>query len=435
MAELTFRSPGVGTIEIDLSGPTPKVPTGVPAGIIGTAQKGPAFVPVTIADFSDFVAIFGSTDGEKFGPLAASEWFKEAQAGTYVRILGVGDGKKAVSSTTGDTQPGGVTRAGFIVGSQEVQANGRIGANPGVGTVLPFSGALGRTYFLGAFMSASTPTSNVDYPGIFREANIRAGGDIQGIVGVDGDNFPTGSVPILRSVLMAASGVLLSLSSSTVPGANNVPRESGGGSSGEFYNQISSTGVFGPNYRNIDGFDAGYIIGDVNKTKGAQNFTLLVNGLKPSSTYPNIITASFDPQASNYLRNEFNTDPTKIEDAGYYMYAEYPVARQYAVVTGSGIFNQISQYPTTAIAEQHEPCAFILTSSAGRNTSTATTTTVGGKPNFEGFRTRFKSAASPWVTSQEFGGRPKNLFRIHLRDDGTAATNNFKISIENLRKV
>ena len=66
-------------------------PQGIPAGIIGTAQKGPAFVPITFATYQDFVAEFGGTDGEMFGPLAVNEWMRNARAGTYVRVLGAGD--------------------------------------------------------------------------------------------------------------------------------------------------------------------------------------------------------------------------------------------------------------------------------------------------------------------------------------------------------
>ena len=90
MAELTFKSPGVATREIDLSGPTSISPQGTPAGIIATANQGPAFVPVTVATYQDFVATFGASDGEKFGPLAMNEWMRNAQAGTYLRVLGVG---------------------------------------------------------------------------------------------------------------------------------------------------------------------------------------------------------------------------------------------------------------------------------------------------------------------------------------------------------
>ena len=93
MAERVLRSPGVTTRELDLSAPGRVRPQGIPAGIVGTAEKGPAFVPVTVATFQDFVAKFGNTDGEAFGPLAMNEWMRNAKAGTYVRLLGVGNGK------------------------------------------------------------------------------------------------------------------------------------------------------------------------------------------------------------------------------------------------------------------------------------------------------------------------------------------------------
>ena len=110
MAELTFKSAGVSTREIDLSGPTPTGPTGVPAGIVGTALEGPAFVPLTFANYGEFKLAYGASDGTKFGPIAVNEWLKNAQAVTYVRVLGAGDGKKRDSAT------GNVTNAGFVVG-------------------------------------------------------------------------------------------------------------------------------------------------------------------------------------------------------------------------------------------------------------------------------------------------------------------------------
>ena len=72
MAKLKFGSAGVTAREIDLTGPTTQQPVGVPAGIIGTAIHGPAFVPVTVGNLSDWTAKFGETDGKKFGPLAVS---------------------------------------------------------------------------------------------------------------------------------------------------------------------------------------------------------------------------------------------------------------------------------------------------------------------------------------------------------------------------
>ena len=53
MAEQTFRSPGFFEQEIDLSA-RQVTPTGTPAGVIGTSEFGPAFVPVTLGSLETF---------------------------------------------------------------------------------------------------------------------------------------------------------------------------------------------------------------------------------------------------------------------------------------------------------------------------------------------------------------------------------------------
>ena len=166
MAELTFRSAGVSTREIDLSGPTVTGPQGIPAGVIGTSVGGPAFVPVTFANFSEFVSVFGETDGEKFGPLAVNEWLKNARALTYLRVLGVGDGKKRNATS------GVVTNAGFFVGNDQVQTNGQLGANT-YANASDSASIKGRTYFLGCFMSESNGSTIFSSAGI-QKASVRA---------------------------------------------------------------------------------------------------------------------------------------------------------------------------------------------------------------------------------------------------------------------
>ena len=185
MAELTFKSAGVSTREIDLSGPTAVRPQGVPAGVIGTAQKGPAFVPITVATFADFVADFGGTDGKKFGPLAMNEWMRNARAGTYVRVLGVGDAKKR-------SDKGRVKNAGFVVGAQLPQ---NTGAHDGGGlgeNAYAFDNGVsdqldGRTFFLGALMrepynedglSASSMDLTINVAGVLQaDSELALAGD------------------------------------------------------------------------------------------------------------------------------------------------------------------------------------------------------------------------------------------------------------------
>ena len=198
MAEKTFLSPAVSTREIDLSQPTSIQPSGVPAGVIGTARRGPAFVPVTVATFQDFVAKFGNTDGESFGPLAMNEWMRNANAGTYVRLLGAGNAKAR-------TDEGRVTNAGFIAGSAGVQANGKIGVNP---YAVAGSDQLGRAYILGCFMADNGSST----------------------VLTDSDLAGTGSQPIVRGVLMFPSGVVPTLSSVQTKGTNTAKATAVGGS-------------------------------------------------------------------------------------------------------------------------------------------------------------------------------------------------------------
>ena len=66
MAEKTFRSPGVFENEVDLTQRT-QGPLGTPAGIVGTAERGPAFVPVTVGSMADFETKFGILCAFYFG--------------------------------------------------------------------------------------------------------------------------------------------------------------------------------------------------------------------------------------------------------------------------------------------------------------------------------------------------------------------------------
>lgn len=372
MAELTYKSPGVGTREIDLSGPTQAEPQGTPAGVIGTSLRGPAFVPITVGSFSDFTSKFGPTDGEKFGPLAMNEWFRTARAGTYVRVLGAGDATKRSAS---EPNVGKVNNAGFVVGSRQVQSNGDLGANP-----YAIGNYAGRTYFLGCRMSASNGST------IFSEA---------------GTQTSAASIPVLRAVLFAPSGVLPVLSGNNFP--SYLPPTGGA------VNVGSTTGS----------------VTLLNGTNSTQQFVLLLSGHQATSAYPNVITASFDPQSPSYFAQIFNTDPVKMEQSGHYLYASYEAYSSYAIVTGSGDLSVTgSQTPTPTLVVEN--VAFILSGAQPANTGSATV------PNFEGFEDRFQTALSPYVISQKFGGNPVDLFRVHALDDGAYANSKFKISIRNI---
>lgn len=361
MAELTYKSAGVGVREIDLSAPTQASPTGTPAGVIGTADRGPAFVPVVVGNYKEFVTKFGNSISERMGPIAMYQWLKNAGSGLYIRVLGAGDAKKR---TLSGINAGKVQNAGFVAGAELVQPDGLFGANPKAYNTTGIG--FGRTHFLGCFMSESAGST------FLSEAGLQSG---------------ITAAPILRAVVLTPSGVSLSLAASSTP--NDLPTTS------------------------APALAYGYITGTVDLSSSKQQFILLLSGHIGSTSYPNSITASFDPAAPNYFGNIFNTDATKIESAGHYMLAGWDVHPALAKVTGSGVT------PTNEIA-------FVCVGAASHNSGSTTI------PNFEGFEDRFQVAKSPWVVSQLFGGETVDLFRVHSLDDGAWANTKVKVSIRNL---
>lgn len=119
MPEQTFKSPNFYEREIDLSSPNIVEPIGVPAAVIGTANKGPAFVPVTVSGFSQFSQIFGNLDPKHFGPYAVNEFLKNKSALTYVRVLGAGS-NSSEEDLTDTLQYGRVKNAGLVLPGQTV---------------------------------------------------------------------------------------------------------------------------------------------------------------------------------------------------------------------------------------------------------------------------------------------------------------------------
>jgi len=122
-----FISPGIRIEEIDRS----QIPADEPAigaCVIGRAARGPAFTPVEVRSFSDFVATFGEPvaggqggdvwrEGNYTSPMyatyAAQSWLRNGEALTFMRTLGVASDD---ATTTG--------KAGWQVGEITSASNG-----------------------------------------------------------------------------------------------------------------------------------------------------------------------------------------------------------------------------------------------------------------------------------------------------------------------
>lgn len=377
-----FRSAGVTTREIEQQNIVAQQSNAIPACVISTTEKGPAFLPTILTSPEEYETTFGvSTTDNPYGFLSANEWLSYQPSLMQVKILGVGDGTKRTST---GTNKGKVTNAGFVVGDQQPQSSlsGGLTNNPyAVPTSAGAIAATGRNYVLAVAMSQSVGST------VFTDAGL--------------SETPI----ILRGMIMAASGVVLTLSASN---ASNDMSD----------NTLAADLTVGINIK-------GFHTGSVNLRDGSQNFIMLLNGHRGSTNYPRVLTGSFDHTRNNYFGNIFNKDPLKLEEAGHLLYSYFDINTAVATVTGSGIVPAVSG-AGTATGAGYERIAFLVTTSLGRNAGSATV------PNFEGFEDRFRTANSSWIISQKFGGTPINLFKFWSLDDGEIGHKKVKITIENI---
>ena len=284
MAEQTFRSPGFFEREIDLTQRTVEI-EGVPAGIIGTATQGPAFVPVTLGSFVDFERKFGTLNREQYGPYAVKEWLSNRTAITYIRVLGAG-----AANTTGDIQTtltqGTVKSAGFRIKGTTAAAqtpNPITGENRHAGSV--------------QFLVASHDVN----------ANEEAGYPLF----TDSDSFDTStSIRLLRGMILTATGSRVQLldydsAYSTSNVADDLAEISA-------YDGSETQGTFKLVLSSAIGSDFGNAEGNV--------------GIK-------IYTASLNPSSKHYVGKFLNKNPDRFQEEQHLFYADFAVEDELARVT------------------------------------------------------------------------------------------------------
>jgi hypothetical protein len=287
MAEQTFRSPGFFEQEIDLA-PKKIEPVGTPAGIIGTAERGPAFVPVKVGSFTDFTTRFGSLDANRFGPYAVKEWLNHRSSCTYLRVLGAGSNETA-SDITNTRVYGTVKNAGFIIS--------------GAMTLAPTgSGGDGRLEGAVTFLAAKhTPAANetAGYPMFTDNPSF---------------NSSTTTVNLIRGMIFTATGTkleLLDFDETYAHGGKNdkdsaIVGAIGGSLTESKYFKIVVSSSAGSGWSNDESFA----------------------GIR-------IVSASLDPNDGNYISNVLNTDPLKFQDYQHLLYLDYAVEHELAPVAST----------------------------------------------------------------------------------------------------
>lgn len=275
MAEQIFKAPGFFDREIDLTVEV-QSPTGIPGGVIGTSQKGPAFVPVTVGSFADFNTKFGTLDAKRPAPYAVNLFLKNRFALTFVRTLGAG-----ANETTADIE---ATRAKGIV----VNAGFQLSGSAVGGTDL-------RQKHSVQFITARHVVTGTEVAGFPMFS--------------DNDSFfTTGSstdVHLVRGVLFSASDTRVMILDSTENFANGVDDFATPDSDRKFKIAISSS--------------AGSSFGTTDGNAGVK-----------------IVTASLNPSNDNYFAKVLNTDPVKFGTEKHLLYLDFAVDHEIAALsTGS----------------------------------------------------------------------------------------------------
>ena len=294
MSEQTFKSPNFYEREIDLSGPAATGPIGVPAAVVGTSNKGPAFVPVTVANFNEFVSKFGNLDTKQFGPYAANEFLKHRSALTYVRVLGAGsnesDADLSNTLTKGIVKNAGFKLTGSFVHADDKRENGT-------------AQFIVATHTLASNGSLSVPDlADSTTVGVASTVNL-----VRGLI------FTTAQSRIVAYGDSNTSAITTATNDTATLGGTS-------GNPGKFKLIISSS--IGSNFSKDDGF----------------------SGLK-------ILTASFNPTDKDYFGKILNTDPDKFYQEQHYLHADFAVDHAVAYVDGGANIAIMSGSATQAISD------------------------------------------------------------------------------------
>jgi hypothetical protein len=362
MSEQVFRSPGFFEQEIELTAPGAQ-PTGVPGGLIGAAASGPAFVPTIVASFSDFEARFGGLDPDRPASYAANEWLKNKGALTFIRVLGAGANATTSDFSTTAGQ-GTVRNAGFkVLGSTVAQPP----------TDLRKTGAV---QFLVARHKLPSDTST---PSEWRGFPVFS----------DNPSFnPTSNdtINVVRGMLFfptGARGMVLDMTGAASQWSGT----------GAAFDDIASTDL------------------DSNSTT-YKKFKFVISssqgatfGTTDSVSGVRILTASFDPNATDYFGKVLNTDPRKFQDEQHLLYVDFPVEDELAPIDTTG-----------------DSCIAIASGSNDLFLQ-----------KFGRYDTRYTTPRTPAIISQPYGGFEYDLFHFETLTDGSSGNDLFKISIVNMK--
>lgn len=390
--------------------------------VIGTAYKGPAFVPKQVVQHeadanirNTFVNIFGETEDNRFrhlrdqfnsridsqGYIASENWFANGgEQLSYVRVLGIGNGVK--------NEDGLYTNSGFNV--SDVIPRGSVFSNGEYRNPYAVEGGSpgSLSFLIKKFKSKVVPSKTLDgFNDYLRELDVAS---------------PATDYGFITDVILCPSGVLPTLHDKD---ATNQILD-------EFQFEIDRTNenkinnALEEKIATLD-FTSGNLFGNyestINVIESENNFIYL-NGLNndnDGSTY-NTLLISKDNDSLNLSNTLYKENQSKnyynnrILNKGHVFYATF----------------QNNNSLTYKLDDKEEKNIKIITTRNDLN--------LDQLPDFNDFNDRYRTAKTPWIVSQpinriglsnnreELSDKVDRLFKIHALDDGEVG-NRYRIKI------
>lgn len=390
MAENTFKSPGFFEQEIELTAERQE-PQGVPAGIIGAAQMGPAFVPLTLGTFTDFENRFGTLTPEKFAPYAVKEWLNNRSAVTFLRVLGAGSNSSGTDFANSRGY-GFVKNAGFQAVAPTIQ------------NVHTPADDMGGVQFLSATHVISA-ASDVGFP-LYTDNDQFSGTTDDGQNTEPTDN----NIDMVRAMILNTSGSYFQAKAANSTWGSDV--------------NVTSDTATGSNLFELklilDGHSSA---SDIDLTwSNDDTSTLGQYGSANGVAVPNkVFQCSFDPDSQFYIGKVLNTDPKKFQEEGHLLWLDFPVENELAPVVTGGNNAGLNYGDRTTVDSR-------LTDYASAQNATTTSELFGM------FNARYQAPRTTSFISQPYGVTEYDLFHFECISDGAVANNEFKVSISNLKK-
>lgn len=290
MPETVLKAPNYFDREFDLTERTIPV-GGVPATIIGGAEKGPAFVPISLGSYTDFDNKFGAVSPNHVGTYGVQKFLEakgsELASVNYIRVLGCGANSTSTDIALTEEQ-GTVANAGMKV--------------VGDGTTF-LSGALqGRVQFL-------VGQHNVQTNEAFGMPDF-----------TNNQSYPAGTTAnLVRAILFTTPDARFCvLSGTTDIGGVYDPTAAAAGLGTYEAAKVGTVGAMENLFKLVLSSSAGNTFASDDS----------VPGLK-------IYSASLDPSADQYIGKILNTNPLNFEEKKHLLYLHYSVDAEVAALAAS----------------------------------------------------------------------------------------------------